>query len=528
MARERMSAVDTAWLRMDSPVNLMMIVGVEVFDSPIAYDELSASLGERLLAYDRFRQRVVPEGDGYFWENDERFSLSRHVRKVKLRGKADDKALQKLVGRLAGEALDPQHPLWRFDLVENYRGGRAVIVRIHHCIADGIALVRVMLSMGDDPQAAPAGAAGGDADGPEADGRDDDHGGAQRGAQARAGAGAASSVPVSGGALEPYIGPALRAAELVGGALGQTLEIASDGNARDAVATLAGRVVMDALKIGLMMEDSPTSLKGRPQGVKAVAWNEPMPLVEVKAVCRVLGVSVNDILLSGVAGAVHRYLEQRGEDTHGKELRAMVPVNLRGADEPPSLGNRFGLVPLTLPIGIGNPIERVFEVRRRMSELKEGYQGPIAFAILNAIGMAPRAVQKFVLDYLAQKGTAVMTNVPGPQKAIRIFGRRLERVMVWVPQSGDIGVGVSILSYDGGVQFGLITDTALCAEPQSIIDQFQPEFERLLLTLSMLPRELIEVGLDPREVERRLFAKSARRTRKRAPVASRARARARA
>ena len=494
MARERMSAVDTAWLRMDTPVNLMMIVGIEVFDRPIGYEELAERLRERLLAYDRFRQRVVPDGDGYAWEDDDQFRLSRHVHRVRLRGKADDKALQKLVGKLACEPLDPSHPLWRFDLVENYRGGRAVVVRIHHCIADGIALVRVMLSLGDEPVVPAGGAqAGGAGDG-------SDNGGAH-----------ARDAFASGGMFDPIMDQALRAAEVVGAALGQTLEIASDGTARDAVATLAGRVVMDALKIGLMMEDSPTSLKGKPQGAKAVAWNEPMPLDEVKAVCRVLGVSVNDILLSGVAGAIHRYLERRGEPTHGKELRAMVPVNLRGANEPPSLGNRFGLVPLTLPIGIGNPLERVYEVRRRMNELKEGYQGPIAFAILSVIGHAPRMVQSLVLDYLAQKGTAVMTNVPGPQQPVSIFGRRVERMMFWVPQSGDIGIGVSVLSYDGGVQFGLITDTALCPEPQQIIDEFQPEFERLLLTLSMLPRELVDAGVDAREVEHRLFPKPRRR-----------------
>ncbi|HEY5633301.1 MAG TPA: wax ester/triacylglycerol synthase family O-acyltransferase [Burkholderiaceae bacterium] len=492
-----MSAVDTAWLRMDTPANLMMIVGVEIFDRPISYRVLARRLRERLLAYDRFRQRVVPEADGFAWEEDGRFRLSRHVRKVKLRGKADDAALQALVGKLAGEALDPDHPLWRFDLVENYRGGRAVIVRIHHCIADGIALVRVMLSLGDE---APAEAGGAPA----------------RDTPAEPGAAPAArhSPPASRGMFDPVMEQALRAAEVVGAALGQTLEIARDGDAREAVAAVAGRAVMDALRIGLMLEDSPTSLKGKPQGTKAVAWNDPMPLAEVKAVCRVLGVSVNDILLSGVAGAVHRYLERRGEDTAGKELRAMVPVNLRGADEPPTLGNRFGLVPLTLPIGIGNPLERVYEVRRRMNELKEGYQGPIAFAILNAIGMAPRVVQTLVLDYLAQKGTAVMTNVPGPPEPMSIFGRRLSRMMFWVPQSGDIGVGVSILSYDGGVQFGLITDTALCAQPGQIIDEFQPEFERLVLMLSMLPRELVGAGLDAREVERRLFREPSGRRRR--------------
>jgi hypothetical protein len=158
-------------------------------------------------------------------------------------------------------------------------------------------------------------------------------------------------------------------------------------------------------------------------------------------------------------------------------------------------------------VGIANPLERVFEVRRRMDDLKGGYQGPLAYALLGAIGFAPKPVQQLVLGYLAQKGTAVMTNVPGPSRAIEICGVPLRRTMFWVPQSGDIGVGVSIVSYAGGVQFGLITDTEICAEPQRIIDEFAPEFERLLLTLCMLPSELVAGGLmDVREIERRLLA----------------------
>ena len=193
----------------------------------------------------------------------------------------------------------------------------------------------------------------------------------------------------------------------------------------------------------------------------------------------------------------------------------MVPVNLRPPNEPLSLGNRFGLVPLTLPIGIANPVERLFDVRRRMDELKGGYQGPLAFGLLSAIGHAPRQLQSMVLEYLAHKGTAVMTNVPGPRSAIEIFGRKLSRAMVWVPQAGDIGVGVSILSYDGAVQFGLITDVAICSDPQRIVERFEPEFDRLVLTLSMLPRELLARGLvDAGEIERRLFGRQRSATRR--------------
>jgi WS/DGAT/MGAT family acyltransferase len=205
-------------------------------------------------------------------------------------------------------------------------------------------------------------------------------------------------------------------------------------------------------------------------------------------------VSVNDVLLSCVAGALRRYLAGKGDDTRGMEIRAMVPVNLRPANESPRLGNRFGLVPLVLPVGLANPLERLYDVRRRMDELKGGYQAPLAYALLSVIGQAPRVLQSGILDYLASKSTAVMTNVPGPAEPIRIAGNTVQRVMFWVPQSSDIGMGVSILSYRGGVQFGVMTDSKLCPQPQQIIDGFAPEFERLLLTLALLPRDLLAGG----------------------------------
>jgi hypothetical protein len=165
----------------------------------------------------------------------------------------------------------------------------------------------------------------------------------------------------------------------------------------------------------------------------------------------------------------------------------MVPVNLRDPKSWKELGNKFGLVPLLLPVGIENPIARVFEVQRRMNDLKASYQAVLAMGILGLVGLAPRMLQKQALDFLAKKGTAVMTNVPGPQQPLYMAGAMIRRMMFWVPQSGDIGVGVSILSYAGGVQFGLITDKKLCPEPQRIIDRFAPEFEKLVLALCMLP-----------------------------------------
>jgi len=188
-----------------------------------------------------------------------------------------------------------------------------------------------------------------------------------------------------------------------------------------------------------------------------------------------------------VAGAIGGYLQARGEDPAGKEIRAMVPVNLRPLEQAWKLGNRFGLAPLVLPIGIANPVQRVYAVRKRMDELKGSYQPLLAFAVLSATGLFIKPVQDAVLGLFSKKTTAVMTNVPGPATPLKFCGSTLRQNMFWVPASGDVGVGVSILSYGGGVQFGLITDTALCPEPQDIIDRFEPEFEKLLNLTLMLP-----------------------------------------
>jgi hypothetical protein len=122
-----------------------------------------------------------------------------------------------------------------------------------------------------------------------------------------------------------------------------------------------------------------------------------------------------------------------------------------------------------------------------MAELKGSYQPLLAFGVLAVAGLLIKPVQAALLNMFQKKATAVMTNVPGPREPLKFCGRTVKQVMFWVPQSGDIGIGVSILSYGGGVQFGLITDKKLCPDPEAIIERFQPEFDKLLLLSLMLP-----------------------------------------
>jgi len=466
-AVERMSRVDTAWLRMDSDANLMMIVGVWLLAPQLSHEDLCARVEQSLLKYNRFRQRVVEDPMGASWVDDGSFDIAHHVVRETLkpkRGQSAKQALQQRVGELAATPLDPDQPLWQLHLVEDLDGEHsALISRIHHCIADGIALISVMLSITDDGKAPP-----------------------QRAQQPRDDTDWLTDV-----FLRPFTNLTVKAIGLTGDSVAKSVEMLANPyqplfGSLD-MARVGYQVVSDVASMALMADDSPTRLKGVATPGKRVAWGEPLPLEVVKAVGKALNCSINDVLLSSVAGAIGDYLRSKGDDPTGQEIRAMVPVNLRPLEKAYQLGNRFGLVPLVLPIGIANPVERVYAVRARMAELKNSYQPVLAFGVLAVAGLLIKPVQAALLNMFSKKATAVMTNVPGPKEPLKFCGRTVKQVMFWVPQSGDIGMGVSILSYGGGVQFGLITDKKLCPDPEAIIERFAPEFEKLMFVTLMLP-----------------------------------------
>ena len=471
LRREKMSTVDTAWLRMDSDGNLMMIVSVLMFDQPLDKERFRQTMVNRLLPYSRFRSRVVQDAGGAWWQEQE-VDLDDHIVHSTLKSASpDNKAeLELMVSRLSAEALDPSRPLWQMHMVDNCIGAdgrtrQAVIIRIHHCIADGIALVGVLLSMFDhssevrphepSPQQVEA---------------------AEENAWLQL--------------MHPVTKTTISAINMSTTMMTKSLWMLADSSKLvqrfTGIGHMTTQLAQDAIKLLTMTADSKTRLKGKPSGKKHVAWSEPLPLTEVKAIGHALKSSINDVLMASVAGAIGAYLRAKGDAVpHATELRAMVPVNLRKADKEEKLGNAFGLVPLVLPIGIEDPLARLHEVRRRMDELKGGYQALVAMAVLGVLGATPRQMQNEIQNYFAKKATAVMSNVPGPQAPLYLAGSQLDQIMFWVPQSGDIGVGVSILSYNGGVQFGIVTDDAVADDPHDIIRRFAPEFEKLVLLALM-------------------------------------------
>jgi len=234
---EPMSSVDSAWLRMDAPTNLMMVSGILVFEERLPFERLLALAENRLLKFERFRQRVAAGGPPLRaprWEPDPEFDLRRHLVRAELPAPGDESALQRLVSRLMSEPLDPRHPLWQFQLIDEFEGGSALICRFHHCIGDGLAMVHVMLSLTDRT-----------ADVPERE---------------------PAQGPPAGGQFDPE-----RFGRSVGRAAGRAANAFSDlvlhpSKVREA----AGRASSAALALGklaLMPADPPTPFKG-PLGVE--------------------------------------------------------------------------------------------------------------------------------------------------------------------------------------------------------------------------------------------------------------------
>jgi len=456
---ERLSGADRAWLLMERPTNLMMIVALIVLERRLTRARLRALIAARFLAFERFRCFPVADALGARWVEAERFDIDDHVSSLALPASAAQPELEALVGELAGTPFNPGRPLWTFHLVERYQRGSAIIVRIHHCYADGIALVRVLLSLADDPRGS----------------------GARRHVPAVPQRATTLAAGLAGLVPAPFAAAVRGGMELVESGFDYMLHpAAASAAARDALG-YAGELV----HIAALGEDPLTRLKRPLSGARRVAWAEPQPLEEVRTIGHVFGCTINDVLVSTLSGALGRYLAAHGDAITAKTtIRAAVPVNLRAEGEPLTLGNRFGLVFVELPIGIRHPLERLYAVHAAMQELKGSYQAGATLGLMSVVGTLPSPVEEPTTALFTAKASLVVSNLPGPREPLRLAGAVIGQVLFWVPEAGSIGTGISVLTYRGEVQFGVISDRQMIERPRELIALIGAEFERLVcLTL---------------------------------------------
>jgi diacylglycerol O-acyltransferase / wax synthase len=432
MGTQRMRGVDSAWLHMDSLANPMVITTLMWTDDPLDWGLVEKLVMERLVErYPRFRQ-IVEEpllGAGApRWRDDPDFDLALHLHRIGLPAPGDRRALGGFISDVMSGPLPAGRPLWQAYLVDGFEGGAAIITRIHHCVADGIALMRVLMTLADA-------------------GADDSH--------------------------------VVFAAEEQHSTLSQLLHRSAALTHPTRLAVSALRTVGELGSLGrvLSLPDERRAFARTLKGVKRVAWSPPVPLSAVKSIGAGHGATVNDVLLTVVAGALRPHLVP-----DLASVRAMVPFNLRAsldAPVPTSLGNDFGLIFVDLPIGIDDPVSRLAEVKRMMDAMKASPEGAASLQLLGIMGMLPVWLQRVMAGTFAAKGSLVLTNVPGPRTPVLIAGAPVRGVLAWVPQSGDVGLGLSIISYDGGVTIGVAADTGVLEDPHTVADAFEHELALL-------------------------------------------------
>lgn len=427
-----LDAADSAWLRVDRDENHMIITAVLVLDRSIAFEQLQARLDERLQPYPRLRHRIIPGPLGVGpprWQEDPEFDITRQTRLCKLDAPADQGALERFIGQSMHRDFDPERPRWRIDYVDNFirqpgSHAAAVVVRVHHCMADGVALLRVLLSLADEP--------------PLID------------------------FPTAAAAWARPQRKKRFFADLMAGAR--------------RVAQSAGQLLSF-----LRSDSDPASRFRDPLGTaKRAAWSNPIALADIKRVGRALGATVNEVLLSAAAGALGRVMADDAEFHDDLVLRGVVPVNLRANEELENLGNRFGLVFMPMRVGTSDPRARVAETREAMAQIKASPEALAWFAILRTLGRVPSWIEALGVELFSRKASLVITSLAGPRDALHLCGAQIDDVMFWVPSAGNIGLGMSMLSYRDRVRLGVATDAGQLADPRRIVRAFEAEVQALV------------------------------------------------
>ena len=430
---DRLSPIDAGFLAQEGPSTHMHIGGVVRLEGPPPhYDEFADHVRSRLHLVPRYRQKYVkaPLESGLpLWIDDPTFNLGYHIRHTALPAPGDDGQLMELVARLFSQRLDRNKPLWELSLVEGLQdGGFAIILKTHHALVDGVSgvdLATVLFDLSPD---------GTDLPDPEPWVPHPEP----------------TPVEIVARGVE---GAARTAVGLAGRAVGLANPREVLGRARELAAGV-GEVVR---VIGTPPPRTPFNVPPGPFRRFAVV---EVRLERFKCIKDALGGTVNDVVLTAVAGGLARFMQERGLDTTGMELRACVPVSVRTEATKSSMGNEITIMMAPLPVGIDDPLERLARVREDMDGLKESKQALGAQAIAGAQGFVGPTIhaQASRLQFSSRMYNLLVTNVPGPQFPLYVLGRRM-RAMYPVPfLAGDRGLAIAIMSYDGGMNFGLLGD----------------------------------------------------------------------
>jgi diacylglycerol O-acyltransferase / wax synthase len=445
VATDRLTGLDASFLHMERAGAHMHVASTSIFEGEApAHEEFRDHIASRLHLVPRFRQklRFVPLDQGRpVWVDDPHLNLDYHVRQTALPAPGSEEQLRNLAARIFSQQLDRSKPLWELWLVEGLRDNRfAIIGKSHHALVDGISgvdITTVLFDLDREPQ------------------------------------GSSASAP-------PWLArPEPTDIKLLGDALKERLTSPAEivrgvrhalRGPRQVLRSVAHTSKM--LGAGMAASSTVFNVEIGPHRRFAITQAD---LAELKRVKDAHGGTVNDVILSIVAGGIGKYLRARGHDTEGMEMRAMVPVSVRATEERGALGNRISAMMAPLPIWCEDPVERLHVVTESMGDLKSSGQAVGAEILSRITDFAPTTIasQAARLQPAQRFFNLVVTNVPGPQFPLYVLGRKMESIFPMVPLARRQALCVGIMSYNGQVNFGLVGDYDAMAD----LDSFALDLE---------------------------------------------------
>lgn len=420
-----MTRRDHAWHRMDTEKNLMVINSILLFEGRVDMERLVSTIAHRLPNYPRFTQKVVRLRGRPHWVEDDQFDITRHVELERMEHDLPHTGLHEHLTRLAHLPLERDRPMWHMTVLDRVNGGHAIVFRVHHCITDGLGLVHVLNHLTDDNG-------------------------------------------LHGKTPSP-VGHPHRA-------------VAHNKVCSAVVRGLSWlKIAAHVARLSILWPDAHSQFKAPMTGAKQLVWLPPLEMERVRAMSKRMGVTLNDVWVAAVSGALRTYLGERGQRPDGRALRAAVTFNLREKANAFQLGNEFGLVAVDLPTNEDNPAQRLRLSSSRMTAIKRSHQPRATMAFLSIAGCLPTALQHFALNLFTSKGSVVLTNIEGPASRRYLAGSRLTDLICWVPQAGKLGVGLAFISYAGQIQLALFVDTDLVPDPDRLMQLTYDAFEELEL-----------------------------------------------
>jgi diacylglycerol O-acyltransferase / wax synthase len=454
---DRLSATDASFLAQEGPTSHMHVGGIMIFEGPpVPIDDFRDGIRSRLHLVPRYRQKLAfpPLETGRpLWVDDPTFNIEYHVRHTALPDPGSEEQLRNLAARIFSQQLDRSKPLWETWLVENLDRNRfALISKTHHALVDGISGVDLATVLFDVTPVPP----------PVTHEADDwvpseEPSGAQ----------------MAAAGIRGLIKTPFELAEKAIGALTDPVHTVED--ARESIEGL-GEIVWAGLNPA-----PPTPLNVEIGPHRRYQWVR-CELADFKAVKDGLGGTVNDVVLTVVAGALRRFLHSRGVRTEGLELRAQIPVSLRAEDERGQLGNRLAVMRGPLPVYIKDPVARLRYVKEAMDGLKESKQAVGAEVLAGVQNLAPPTIlaQASRLNFSTRLFNTIVTNVPGPQFPLYILGRELEDLFPVGFLPKNHALFTAIMSYNGHLSFGLLGDYDALPDIDVIADGIEASLAELV------------------------------------------------